>query len=241
MDLSAGAGRVAVVTGAGRGIGRETAQVLAGAGWSVALAGRTPETIKCAAAEIRAAGGRALAVPTDVSDEAQVEQLMERACTEFGALDALITAAGAAGFAPAYELPLAEWEKTLSGLLTGTFLCCKHALRRMLPRGSGHLVNVLSIAAREAFPGSAAYCAAKWGALGLTKVLAQEVRRQGIRVTAVLPGATATPFWEQNETHPDPAEMIAPRHVAETILFLLTQPPDIVTDEIVVMPRKGVL
>lgn len=231
----------AVVTGAGRGIGLETARVLAEAGYAVVLAARTPDTIEQAAAALRQAGHRALAVPTDVTDEAQVAHLMERAVAVFGRLDVLVNAAGAAVFAPAAELAADDWNATLATTLTGTFFCCKHALRQMLPHGAGQIVNILSIAAKMAFPNSAAYCAAKWGALGLTKVLSEEVRREGIRVMALLPGATATSFWEQYETHPDFAEMIAPRHVAETVRALLEQPPDMVTDEMMILPRKGVL
>jgi len=232
---------VAVVTGAGRGIGQETARVLSGAGYTVVLAARTPDAIAAAAEELRAAGGRALAVPTDVVDEGQVVHLMARACADFGQMDVLVNSAGSAAFAPAHELDSEGWNRTLASVLTGTFLCSKHALRHMLPRGSGQIANVLSIAARTAFPDSAAYCAAKWVALGLMKVLQEEVRARGVRVTALIPGATATPFWEQHDTHPDFAEMIAPRHVAETILYVLSQPPDVVTDEMVVMPRRGIL
>ncbi len=231
----------AIVTGSGRGIGLETARVLAGAGYPVVLAARTPESIEAAAADLRLSGARAVAVPTDVGDEAQVLRLVERAVAEFGALGVLVNNAGTGAFAPAHELDAGGWNTTLSAALTGTFLCSKHALRHMLPRGAGQIVNVLSIAARVAFPGSAAYCAAKWGALGFTKVLQEETRARGIRVTALIPGAAATPFWEQYDTHPDLAEMIAPRHVAETILWILQQPPDMAIDEMVVMPRKGIL
>ncbi|MDH7569726.1 MAG: SDR family oxidoreductase [Armatimonadota bacterium] len=232
---------VAIVTGAGRGIGLETARVLAEAGYAVVLAARGGAAIAQAASEISAVGGQALAVPTDVSDEDEVIRLFSQANERFGGVDVLVNSAGAAVFQPVQQLDLEGWNTTLAATLTGTFLCSKHALRYMLPRGSGQIVNVLSIAARMAFPGSAAYCAAKWGALGLTKVIAEEVRAAGIRVTALLPGATATPFWQHYETHPDLADMITPRHVAETILMLLRQPDDLVTDEMVIMPRKGIL
>src|SRR5205807_9044128 len=135
---------------------------------------------------------------------------------------------------------MADWESILYANLTGTFLCCKYALSQMLPQGHGQIVNVLSIAAKVAFPESGAYCAAKWGALGFTRVLAEEVRRKGIRVTALCPGSTDTPFWSELSWKPDPARMIPPAQVAEAIAFLLQQPASVTTDEWVIMPPEGI-
>src|SRR5262249_7312971 len=136
---------------------------------------------------------------------------------------------------------IAEWERQLRANLTGTFLACRAALRPMLAQGAGQIVNILSIAAKVAFPGAAAYCASKWGALGFTRVLAAELRRHGIPVTAFCPPSVEPSFWEGIESHPDFARMLRPEDVGEAVAFILEQPPGIVTDEIVVMPPEGIL
>ncbi len=111
----------------------------------------------------------------------------------------------------------------------------------MREQGSGHIVNVLSIAAREAFPGAAAYCASKWGALGFTRVLAREARAAGIKVTALLPGAIDTPFWDRVPHALNRADMLAAEDVAAFVRCLLEQPPALHTDEVVLLPPKGIL
>jgi NAD(P)-dependent dehydrogenase (short-subunit alcohol dehydrogenase family) len=233
--------RVALVTGAGRGIGRATAQALAGAGFAVALAARTEGDLTTLAGEIAACGGRALAVRADVADEASVAALVARALEAYGRLDVLVNAAGVGAFAPVVETALAQWERQIRVNLTGTFLACRAVLPTMLGQGSGDIVNVLSVASRVAFSGASAYCASKWGALGFTRVLAEEVRRAGIRVTALCPGSVDTPFWNAIPSPPDRARMLSPEAVAETVLWIVTRPPTMSMDEIVVMPPEGIL
>jgi 3-oxoacyl-[acyl-carrier protein] reductase len=125
--------------------------------------------------------------------------------------------------------------------LRGTYLCCKHALKVMIPQGRGHILNVLSIASQTTLPGSAGYTASKFGALGLTKVIAAEVRSLGIKVTAVIPGAVDTPLWERSGSTLDRSKMLSPADVAEAMLHIIAQPPTIHTDEIVLMPPLGIL
>jgi NAD(P)-dependent dehydrogenase (short-subunit alcohol dehydrogenase family) len=233
--------RVALVTGAGRGIGKATALALAGQGFAVALAARTEGDLATVAGEITAAGGRSLVVPADVADEGSVAGLVARVLATHGRLDVLVNAAGTGAFTPVAETSLAEWERQLRVNLTGTFLACRAALPPMLAAGRGDIVNVLSIASRVVFPGAAAYCASKWGALGFTRVLAEEVRRQGIRVTALCPGSVDTPFWDAIPSPPDRARMLAPEAVADTICWIVTRPPTMTMDEIVVMPPEGIL
>lgn len=241
MATEAPPGRVALVTGAGRGIGRATARALAAGGFAVALAARTESELETTAAEIGAAGGQALVVPADVGDESAVAALFARVLGAYGRLDALVNAAGVGGFAPAEETSLTDWERQLRVNLTGTFLACRAVLPTMLAQGSGDIVNVLSIASRVVFPGAAAYCASKWGALGFTRVLAEEVRRRGVRVTALCPGSVDTPFWNAVPSPPDRTRMLAPDAVADTVLWIVTRPPTMSTDEIVVMPPEGIL
>ena len=234
-------GQVAVVTGASSGLGRATALALARAGVRVVLAARTQATLDGVAQECAQAGARAVAVPTDVTDERAIASLMDRAVQEFGQLDILVTSAGGAAFGPIMESRTEDWDMLMNVNLRGTYLCCKSALKHMLPRKSGHILNVLSIASHMILPGSTAYTASKFGALGLTKVLAAEVRSEGIKVTAVIPGAVDTPLWDKSGGDLDRTKMLSPDDVADAMLSVLAQPAGIHTDELHLMPPLGVL
>jgi len=233
--------QVAIVTGAGSGIGRATALALAQVGVKVALAARTQQNLEVVAHDISHNGGTALVIPTDVGEENQVEQLISHTHASFGRLDILITSAGGANFGPLVESRTEDWEAMIAINLRGTYLCCKHALKVMIPQGRGHILNVLSIASQTALPGSAAYTASKFGALGLTKVMAAEVRSHGIKVTAVIPGAVNTPLWDKSGGDLDRRKMLSAPDVAAAIVSVIAQPPTIYTDEIVLMPPLGIL
>jgi 3-oxoacyl-[acyl-carrier protein] reductase len=233
--------RTVLITGASRGIGRAAALALARGGWHLALAARGREALEAVAQEAREAGAEAIALPTDVADEAAVRAFVAAAAGQFGRIDALVNAAGYGRFAPIETSDSVDWHAMLAANLTGTYYCCKHVVPVMLAQGAGQIVNVLSIAARHPFPNSTAYCAAKFGAYGFTLALAAELRRRGLRVTALLPGSVDTPFWDPIPGGPDRAQMLRPEHVAETIRTLLDQPPEMNTDELVLMPPGGIL
>ena len=234
-------GKVAIITGASRGIGCTTALAFAQAGAKVVLASRTQHDLETAANLIRAEGGEALVVPTDVTRADAVEALVNRTLGAYGQIDILVNNAGIGVFETVVDSDPEVWTQVVASNLNSTYLCSKYVLPSMLARQSGQIINVLSIAAKVAFPASSAYCAAKAGALAFTKVLAEEVRSENIRVTAVSPGSVDTPFWAEIEGQPDPNLMLQPEHVAETILFVATQPAGMVTDEIVVTPPLGIL
>lgn len=234
-------GQAAIVTGAGSGIGRATALALAQAGVQVTLASRTRQTLDIVAHEITSSGGAALVVPTDVSNETQVENLISKTHNHFGRIDILVTSAGGAVFGPLTESRTEDWDTLLAINLRGVYLCGKHVLKVMLPQGHGHILNVLSIASQMILPNSTAYTASKFGALGLTKVMAAEVRAQGIKVTAVIPGAVDTPLWDKSGGDLDRGKMLSPTDVAAAMLNVIAQPSTIYTDEIVLMPPLGVL
>ncbi len=234
-------GQVAVITGASSGIGRATALALAHAGVHVVLAARTQAALDTVVRECSQSGGRAVAVPTDVSNEQEIAALMDRAVEQFGQLDILVTSAGGAAFGPIMESRTEDWDMLMNVNLRGTYLCCKNALKHMLPRKGGHILNVLSIASHMILPGSTAYTASKFGALGLTKVLAAEVRSEGVKVTAVIPGAVDTPLWDKSGGDLDRAKMLSPDDVADAMLSIIAQPASIHTDEIHLMPPLGVL
>ncbi len=234
-------GQAAIVTGAGSGIGRATALALAQAGVQVALASRTKQALDIVAHEITSVGGTALVIPTDVSNETQVENLISQTHSRFGHIDILVTSAGGAVFGPLTESRTEDWDSLLAINLRGVYLCGKHVLKVMLPQRRGHILNVLSIASQMILPNSTAYTASKFGALGLTKVMAAEVRSQGIKVTAVIPGAVDTPLWDKSGGDLDRGKMLLPTDVAAAMLDVIAQPSTIHTDEIVLMPPLGVL
>ncbi len=234
-------GKVAVVTGASKGIGKAIAGALADAGAKVVLAARTPKTVEQAASNIRETGADAIAVPTDVTDVDAVQNLIQRTLDTYQNLDILINNAGSGKFGTVADFDPSDWDNVINSNLKGVYLCAKYALPHLLAQGGGQIINVLSIAAKVAFPASSAYCAAKAGALAFTKVLAAEVRDKNIRVTAVLPGSVETPFWDDIPQHPDFEKMLKPEHVANAVLSVCQQPTGMVTEEIVVMPPLGIL
>jgi 3-oxoacyl-[acyl-carrier protein] reductase len=234
-------GKVAVVTGASKGIGKAIAVALADTGVKVVLAARTHRTVEQVASNLREIGADAFAVPTDVTDADAVQNLIQRTIGTYQKLDILINNAGNGIFGTVADFDPSDWDSVINSNLKGVFLCAKYALPHLLTQGDGQIVNVLSIAAKVAFPASSAYCAAKAGALALTKVLAAEVRDQNIRVTAVLPGSVATPFWDDIPQHPEFEKMLKPEHVANAVLSVCQQPVGMVTEEIVVMPPLGIL
>ena len=233
---------VAIVTGAGSGIGRATAISLARAGANVVLASRTKQTLDAVAHDISLFGGATLVIPTDVGDEQQVASLISQTQERFGGqIDILVTSAGEAVFGSIVESRTEDWDALQSINLRGVYLCSKYVLKVMLPQEHGHILNILSIASQMILPNSAAYTASKFGALGLTKVMAAEVRSKGIKVTAVIPGAVDTPLWDKSGGDLDRGKMLSATDVAEAILSIIMQPQTIYTDEIVLMPPLGVL
>ena len=233
--------KVAIVTGASRGIGRATALTFARAGAEVVLAARTQHELETVANLIDTEGGGAFVVPTDVTQTEAVEILVNRTLEAYGRIDILVNNAGIGIFETVVDSDPEMWNQVVASNLKSVYLCSKCVLPSMLERQSGHIINVLSVAAKIAFKASSAYCAAKAGALAFTKVLAEEVRSENIRVTAVSPGSVDTPFWTGIEGPPDLNLMLKPEHIAETVLFITMQPAGVVTDEIVLTPPLGIL
>ena len=216
------AGQVAIVTGATRGIGRAVASELAARGASVALAARDEERLRGNVAEIQAHGGRALAVPTDVGDEASVTTLFERATGAFGPISVLVNSAGAVANRPFAEMESATWDHVLAVNLRGTFLCCRAAFRAMIPLGGGVIVNLSSLSGVrgvEKFPGLSAYNTSKFGVAGLSEILAVEGRPHHIRVIAVSPGAVDTEMLRAAAPHLKAG--MTPEELARIIAFLV--------------------
>jgi NAD(P)-dependent dehydrogenase (short-subunit alcohol dehydrogenase family) len=217
-------GRLAVVTGASRGIGAATATAVAAAGAHVVLAARDRPALDGVAGRIKDAGGQATPVPTDVSDEAAVERLFAEVAG-VGQVGALVCAAGVLTPAPFAETTTAMWDETLGVNLRGTFLCCRTAFTAMVPAGAGRIVNIGSLSgvyATEKFPGLAAYNVSKYGVIGLTEAIAVEGREHGISAVCLSPGAVDTEMLRR--ANPALRPGLTPDDVAELIVALLDGP-----------------
>ena len=229
------AGKVAVVTGASRGIGKAIAQELARVGCSVVLASRTQTTASLAPGT---EGAVVQSVATDVRDPGSVAELFAKVEREFGRLDVLVNNAGIIhALAPVDELTVEVWNDVIATNLNGMFYCTRAALP-LMRRGSV-IVNNLSIAAITAFPGLAAYDASKHGALGFTNSLREDVRERGIRVLAVIEGATNTEIWEQFMPKADRTKMMTPEAIASAVLQAISLPLEAPVEEIRLMPFSG--
>jgi len=235
-------GQVALITGGGRGIGAETAKQLAQLGATVVLVARTRAQLEATADEIRAAGGKAYWFVADVSDEGALREAVQGALGITGNIDILVNNAGfIQAVGPIETSEPSEWWRTLEGNLKGLYLTTRLVLPTMLEQGRGQIVNVLSIAAARAFGGLSAYSCAKAAGLMFTRILAKEVRKRGVRVMAILPGAVDTAIWGTGEGIPEREKMIRPSSVARLIVQMLTTPPDATVDELWVLPQEGVL
>lgn len=238
MAAGSVSGRIAVVTGASRGIGRAIALALAAAGARVAAVSRSVEALNALASD---AAGRVLPFPADVTCEREVDAAFERAAQTLGTITIHVAAAGVARFGPTLDMPTSHWQEQISTNLTGMYLTNRAAIRQMLQGGGGDIVNLLSVASDVALPGSAAYTASKYGALGLTRSLSAEFRGRGIRFTALLPGATDTGLWDEAGSDLDRARMMTAADVAEAALWAIGRPALASVDEIRIMPRDGLL
>ncbi len=231
--------RVVVITGAGRGIGRATAEAFAQHGTHVVVAARSQAELAATAEAVRAGGGEATSVPCDVTAEPHVKRLVMAAAGITGRIDIVVCNAGVAAVAPFTQLTMTDWEQTLRVTLTGTFLVCKHAVAHM--QSGGQLFTLGSIAGRIGFPHWSAHSAAKFGVLGFSEAIRAELRQRGIRVTAVIPGAVNTPLWDTVPGVWSRANMLQPADVARAIVRAAAEPPHVSVDEIVLGHIAGVL
>jgi NADP-dependent 3-hydroxy acid dehydrogenase YdfG len=228
--------KVVVITGASSGIGLSIAQALVAENVLLALAARNPDKLAETADRLRAAGGRVLAVPADVTREADCRALVAAVTDEFGRLDVLVNNAGYAPPASLLDTTEEIWDATVDVCLKGVYLMTRAVLPPMLAQGGGTVVNISSVAGKYGFENRTAYCAAKWGVHGFTEALRVELGDQNIRAYLVCPGAVSTPWWD-TINNPQPEDimqrMIRPEEVAEAVRYLLNQPGRLQIDEIV--------
>jgi NADP-dependent 3-hydroxy acid dehydrogenase YdfG len=234
-------GQVAIVTGAGRGIGHAIATALAREAATVVLAARTRQQLAATAAAIRESGGTALAIPTDVTQDAAVETMVEQATAQLGRLDILVTAAGVASFGPVAGTKPADWDGMLAVNLRAVMVTCRAVLPMMIRQRRGTIINVASVAAQRAIPGAAAYTATKAGVVGFSRVLAEELRAEGVRVGVLVPGAVDTPLWDTIPNSPDRSRMLRPEDVARAAVLMASLPPGASLEELTLLPQGGIL
>jgi NAD(P)-dependent dehydrogenase (short-subunit alcohol dehydrogenase family) len=231
-------GKVAVVTGASRGIGRAIAGALAGEGATVYLTARTPGSAERAAGEI---GAKAIGVGCDVREYEQVKKLFAQVAERSGGVDVLINNAGIGIFGPAAEMSPTDWRAVIDTNLSGVFYCCHEAIPQMRHRGGGDIINLSSLAGKNPIAGGAAYNASKFGLNGFSEALMMEVRYDGIRVAYVMPGSVATEFGRGSTQKQDWA--LTAEDVAEGVLDLLRAPRRALFSRIEMRPsqppRKG--
>lgn len=233
-------GKVALITGASRGIGRSIACELADQGCSVVICGRNQAALNRVEKELSRRKVGVLAVNFDVRDPLEIDQVFTAVNHRFRRLDFLINNAGVAHpNLSVTKLPVDSWMEVIDTNLTGMFLVTRAALP-LMKRG-GTIMNNLSIAAKRVFPGSSAYNASKHGALGFTNTLREELRDQGIRVIALLPGATDTAIWKTLWPEAPRKKMMSPKTVAEAAVNALTLPADSTVEELTIMPSAGAL
>lgn len=233
------AGSTALITGAGRGLGRAIALHLAGLGAAVATVDVDEETAKETAERIEENGSPALSVQMDVSDPDSVAAGVQRVEREMGGFDILVNNAGVDITVPVPDLEPRAWRRVVGVNLDGPFYLSRHAFLHLAARQrGGHVVNVVSTASKRAWPNAAAYHASKWGLLGLSHALHVEGREVGIAVTAVVAGGMRTPFILDRFPDVDPDSLQNPEAVARTVGFVLTGPPGTVIPEVMVIPTR---
>ena len=229
------ANQTALITGAGSGLGAAIARALASEGARCVLAGRRPEPLERVRLEI---GDLARAIPTDVSDEAQVEALVAQTVAEFGGVDILVNNAGVFHETPLTQTTTALWDETMAVNLRGTFLLCRAVWPHMVRRGGGQIVNVSSVSGVQGYADETAYCASKFGLNGLTAALALEGKPHNIRVFAVCPGAVDTPIWGEAVAPAVLRQMMKSESIAELVRWLVTAPRNLDFGPIVVRNFK---
>src|SRR5215510_15117585 len=233
-------GQIAVVTGASRGIGLAMCEALAYEGCNLAITARNAEQLQKAAKQLEVLGVRVLSRASDVSSEESIKSFFAIVRNSFGNVNVLINNAGIAHkLAPVSDLAPQLWRQVIDINLTGTFLCSHFCLPLM--KAGGTVINNLSVAASGSFPGHSGYNASKYGALGLTNTMREELREKGIRVVALIPGPTDTEIWEQFWPDRPRNRMMTAESVAKSVIACLTLPANAVVEEIKMRPIGGAL
>jgi NADP-dependent 3-hydroxy acid dehydrogenase YdfG len=243
MSLTDTSHRIAIVTGAGSGIGKATALQFAEAGINLALIGRSADKLAAVATAATALGVKATTYTLDLAQVDRTAERLSDIATELGRVDILVNNAGMAYTNPIGSTPLADWQRIIDLNLTSVFQCIQGLLPTMRRQKSGTIVNLSSICGKQVFPNWGAYSVSKFGLMALTQAVAAEERANGIRSVAICPGAVNTPLWDTDTVDADfdRAVMLTPEIVARSILHLVETPPGATIEELTLMPSAGAL
>jgi NADP-dependent 3-hydroxy acid dehydrogenase YdfG len=227
-------GKIAVITGASRGIGLAIAQRLGRMGAKLSICARDPEKLEAAANQLRGVAPGVFAAPVDVTRDEQIASFVQYTRKNLGPIDILVNNAGIGWFGPAHEASEETWDSILDTNLKSVFLMSKAVAPGMIEHKTGHIINISSLAGKNAFKNGGIYCASKWGLLGLTECTAEDLRPYGIRVSVVCPGSVATEF--SPHTGKDPAKMLQSNDIAQAVEMIVTQSPQSFISEILIRP-----
>jgi NADP-dependent 3-hydroxy acid dehydrogenase YdfG len=230
------AGQVALITGASRGIGLAIARRLGKMGARVSICARDQDHLDKAVSGLSAEGIEVIATPTDVTREDQISTLVRNTQQKLGPIDILVNNAGIGIFGPFHQQSEADWELVLNTNLKSAFLMSRAVAPEMIRRKTGQIINISSLAGKNTFGNGAIYCASKWGLLGLTGCMAEDLRGHGVRVSAICPGSVNTEF----STHAgkDASKMLQPDDVAHAVAALVTQSPGSFISEVLMRPTQ---
>jgi len=231
-------GGVALVTGGARGLGAEICRELAAAGMQVVCADVLFDLARETCRQLTADGYTAEAQRLDITDAATVEQAVTSLVERFGGIDVLVNNAGVDKTVAIDEMTVEDWDRITAVNLRAPYVLSRAVLPHMRARGRGHIVNIVSTAAKRAWPNASAYHATKWGLLGFSHALHVEARQVGVKVTAVVAGGMRTPFLMDRFPDLDPTLLQDPRNVAQTVRFVLSQPAETVIPEVMVLPMR---
>ena len=229
-------GKVAVVTGASRGIGLAIVKTLASMGAKISMCARDAGKLVFEAAELERHGVKVLPIPADVTRPADITALVQKTEQSLGPVEILVNNAGIGVFGPIQDASEKDWDSVLDTNLKSVFLFSRVVAPGMISRKSGHIVNIASLAGKNAFAGGSIYCASKWGLLGLTQCMAEDLRAFGIRVSAICPGSVNTDF--SPPTSKDPRKMLQPEDVAHAVAAIVTQAPQSFISEVLLRPTQ---
>jgi NADP-dependent 3-hydroxy acid dehydrogenase YdfG len=227
-------GKVAVVTGASRGIGLAIAQRLGEMGAKLGLCSRDPKKLEAATQQLRTVASAVLAMPVDVTRADQISSFVQAAQKSLGPIDILVNNAGVGWFGPTQDATEEAWDSVLDTNLKSVFLMSKAVAPSMIERKTGHIINIASLAGKNTFKNGGVYCASKWGLMGLTGCMAEDLRQYGIRVSAVCPGTVDTEF--SPHTGKDPAKLLQSEDIAHAVAMLVTQAPQSFISEVLIRP-----